>query len=79
MNVKPLFGASLGLRRELMSQLQARGLPVQCGFRSKVPSGKEVPLQRTNFGVDPFEFSRGLPGERTIYIHTTCHSQESPD
>jgi hypothetical protein len=62
MNVKPLFGASLGLRRELMSQLQAKGLPIQRAFRFSAVSYNEVPLQRTNFGVDPAEFSRDLPG-----------------
>jgi len=36
-------------------------------------------VNSVNFGFDPFEFLRGLPGERTAYIHTAGHLREAPD
>lgn len=30
-------------------------------------------VNSVNFGFDPFEFLRQLPGERTVYIHTAGH------
>lgn len=36
-------------------------------------------VNSVNFGFDPHEFLRGLPGERTVYIHTAGHLQLEPD
>jgi uncharacterized protein len=36
-------------------------------------------VNSVNFGFDPYEFLRQLPGERTVYIHTAGHLQEAPD
>jgi uncharacterized protein (UPF0276 family) len=36
-------------------------------------------VNSVNFGFDPFEFLRALPGERTVYIHTAGHLREAPD
>ena len=36
-------------------------------------------VNSVNFGFDPFEFLRALPGERTVYIHTAGHLQVEPD
>src|SRR5690606_8481423 len=32
-----------------------------------------------NFGFDPQQFLRGLPGERIVYAHIAGHDQEAPD
>lgn len=36
-------------------------------------------VNSVNFGFDPFEFLRAMPGERTVYIHTAGHLQLEPD
>lgn len=36
-------------------------------------------VNSVNFGFDPHEFLRSLPGERTVYIHTAGHLQVAPD
>ena len=36
-------------------------------------------VNSVNFGFDPFEFLRNLPGERTVYVHIAGHLQEAPD
>ena len=36
-------------------------------------------VNSVNFGFDPFEFLRALPGERTVYIHTAGHLRAAPD
>jgi hypothetical protein len=36
-------------------------------------------VNSVNFGFDPFEFLRKLPGERTVYIHTAGHLQVAKD
>jgi uncharacterized protein (UPF0276 family) len=32
-----------------------------------------------NFAYDPYEFLRGIPGERIVYAHVAGHDQEAPD
>ena len=32
-----------------------------------------------NFGFDPHDFLRGIPGERIVYAHVAGHDQEVPD
>jgi len=32
-----------------------------------------------NFGFDPHDFLRGIPGERIVYAHVAGHDQEAPD
>ncbi|MDD5037239.1 MAG: DUF692 domain-containing protein [Methylococcaceae bacterium] len=34
-------------------------------------------VNSVNHGYDPFEFLRGLPGERVVYIHVAGHDRES--
>ncbi|MFM9914064.1 MAG: DUF692 domain-containing protein [Methylophilaceae bacterium] len=36
-------------------------------------------VNSVNFGFDPQEFLRGLPGERIAYIHTAGHYREADD
>jgi len=36
-------------------------------------------VNSVNFGFDPFEFLRAIPGERTVYIHTAGHLQVESD
>lgn len=36
-------------------------------------------VNSVNFGYDPFAFLRGLPGERTVYIHVAGHYREAED
>ncbi len=36
-------------------------------------------VNSVNFGFDPFEFLRQLPGGRTVYIHTAGHLQVAKD
>lgn len=36
-------------------------------------------VNSVNFGFDPVEFLRQLPGERTVYIHTAGHLQVAKD
>lgn len=36
-------------------------------------------VNSVNFGFDPFEFLRNMPGERIVYIHTAGHLQLEPD
>jgi uncharacterized protein (UPF0276 family) len=36
-------------------------------------------VNSVNFGFDPFEFLRAMPGERIVYIHTAGHLREAPD
>lgn len=36
-------------------------------------------VNSVNFGFDPYEFLRQLPGERTVYIHTAGHLQLAKD
>lgn len=36
-------------------------------------------VNSVNFGFDPFEFLRQLPGERVVYIHTAGHLRLAPD
>ena len=36
-------------------------------------------VNSVNFGFDPHEFLRGLPGERIVYAHVAGHDQEAPD
>jgi len=38
-----------------------------------------VYVNSVNFGFDPLEFLRALPGERIAYIHTAGHWREAPD
>ena len=36
-------------------------------------------VNSVNFGFDPHEFLRGLPGERIVYAHVAGHDKEAPD
>lgn len=36
-------------------------------------------VNSVNFGFDPHQFLRGLPGERIIYSHMAGHYQQAPD
>lgn len=36
-------------------------------------------VNSVNFGFDPHEFLRGIPGKRIIYSHVAGHYQEAPD
>lgn len=36
-------------------------------------------VNSVNFGFDPHEFLRGIPGERIVYAHIAGHDQETPD
>lgn len=36
-------------------------------------------VNSVNFGFDPHEFLRGIPGERIVYAHIAGHDQEAPD
>ncbi|MCX7627085.1 MAG: DUF692 domain-containing protein [Methylophilaceae bacterium] len=36
-------------------------------------------VNSVNFGFDPFEFLRSLPGERVVYIHIAGHLALAPD
>ena len=47
-----------------------------CDFHLDV---NNIYVNSVNFGFDPIEFLRSLPGERTVYIHTAGHLQEAPD
>lgn len=38
-----------------------------------------VYVNSVNFGFDPQQFLRGLPGERIVYAHIAGHYQEAPD
>jgi len=36
-------------------------------------------VNSVNHGYDPYEFLRGLPGRRIVYIHVAGHDQEKPN
>ena len=36
-------------------------------------------VNSVNFGYDPHEFLRGIPGERIVYAHVAGHDQQAPD
>jgi len=36
-------------------------------------------VNSVNFSFDPYEFLRGLPGERIVYAHVAGHDQGAPD
>ena len=36
-------------------------------------------VNSVNFGFDPHEFLRGIPGERIVYGHVAGHDREAPD
>jgi hypothetical protein len=38
-----------------------------------------VYVNSVNFGFDPVEFLRSLPGERIVYVHTAGHLRLAPD
>ncbi len=36
-------------------------------------------VNSVNFGYDPHEFLRGIPGDRIVYAHVAGHDQQAPD
>lgn len=36
-------------------------------------------VNSVNFGFDPYQYLRSLPGERIVYIHTAGHYRKTPD